>query len=72
MLWLEVTTNGRPNSGHNLIVRRSLVGHPASLEIPGRNARTHLVHPQRPRHQRENPPMMDGREDESGCQAFLT
>ena len=72
MLRLKVACNGRPDSGGNLIVRRRFIRHPASLEIPGRNAGTHLVHPQRPRHQRENPPMMDDREDESSCQAFLT
>ena len=71
MLRLEVASDGSPDSGRDLIVRWSLVRHPASLEIPRRNAGTHLIHPQRPRHQRENPPMMDGREDESGCQTFL-
>jgi hypothetical protein len=71
MFRLEVAGDSRPDPGRDLIIRRSLVGHPTRLEIPGRNAGTHLVHPQRPRHQRENPPMMDDREDESGGKAFL-
>jgi hypothetical protein len=71
MFRLEVTGDSRPDPGRDLIVHRSLVGHPARLEIPGQNAGTHLVHPQRLRHQWENPPLMDGREDESGGQAFL-
>ena len=57
-------------TGGGFIIRQSLVGHPACLEISGRNARPHLVHPQRPRHQREDPPTMDGREDERGGQAL--
>ena len=59
MLRLKVACEGRPDSSHNLVVRRSLVGHPTRLEILGRNAGTHLLHPQWPRHQRENPSMMD-------------
>ena len=70
MLRLEVTSDSRPDLGRDLIVRWSLVGHPARFEIPGRDAGTHLVHPPRPRHQRENPAMMDGQEDESCGQAF--
>ena len=70
MLCLEVISNSRPDLGRDLIVRRSLVAHPARLEVPGRNAGTHLVHPQWSRHQRENPPMMNGQEDESCGQAF--
>jgi hypothetical protein len=71
MFRLEVAGDSCPDPGRDLIVRRSLVGHPTRLEIPGRNARTHLIHPQRLRHQRENPPMMNNREDESGGEAFL-
>ena len=71
MLRLEVTCNGRPDPSCNLFICRSYVGHPASLEISRRNTGTHLVHPKRPRHQRENPPVMDGGEDERGCQALL-
>ena len=59
MLRLKVACDGRPDSGRNLVARRSLIGQPAGLEIPGRNAGTHLVHPQRPRHPREDPSMMD-------------
>ena len=62
MFWLEVTSDSRPDPGRDLIVRWSLVEHLARLEVARRNAETHLVHPQRLRHQRENPPMMDGRE----------
>jgi hypothetical protein len=72
MLRLEVTSDSHPDSGRDLIIHRSLVGHPARLEVPGRNAGTHLIHPQRQRHQRENTPMMDGREDESGGQTLHT
>jgi hypothetical protein len=67
---LEIAGDGRPDPGGDLIVRQSHVGHPASLEIPGRDARPHFVHPQRPRHQGKDPPTMDGREDESGGQAL--
>ena len=58
-LGLEIAYNGRPDPSGDIVVRRRLVGHPARLEVPGRNTRTHLVHPQRPRHQREYPSMVD-------------
>jgi len=70
MFRLEVAGDGRPDPGRDFIVCRSLVGHPARLKVPGRNAGTHLIHPQWPRHQREDSEMMDGREDESGEQAL--
>jgi hypothetical protein len=66
VLRLELAGNGRPNPGRGFVVRQSLVGHPARLEVSRRNAGPHLIHPQWPRHQWENPLMMNGREDESG------
>ena len=70
VLQFEAASDGRPNLSGSLLVCQSLVGHLASLEIPGRDARPHLVHPQRPRHQRMDPSTMDGREDESDGQAL--
>jgi len=72
VLRLEIAGNGSPYPGRDLVIRWSLVRHPARLEVPGRDARAHLVHPQRLRHQWENSPMMNGREDKSGGQAFHT
>ena len=59
MLRLKVACNGRPDPSCTLFVCRGFIGHPASLEILGQNTGTHLIHPQRARHQWENPPVMD-------------
>ena len=72
MLRLKVTCNGRPDSGGDLIICRRFIRHPASLEDARRDARGHFVHPQRPRHQREHPSVMNGGKDERGRQALLT
>ena len=70
LLGLEIAQDGRPNSRGDLVVRRRLVGHPASLEITKREARAHFVHSQWPRHQREHPSVMHGGKDECSGQAF--
>ena len=71
MLRLKIACDGRPNPGGDLVARGRLVGHPACLEVPGQNAGTHLVHPQRSRHQREYPTMVDRHENERGGQTLL-
>jgi hypothetical protein len=58
-------------SGH-LLVWKHLLRHPTRLEISRWSAWAHLIHPQRSRHQREYPTMMDRRKDEGRCQTLLT
>ena len=71
VLRLKIASDGCPNPGGDLVARGRLVGHPACLEVMRQNAGTHLVHPQRSRHQQEYPSVVDNREDERGGQTFL-
>jgi len=58
VLGLEITNDDRLDPNSDFFIRRSLVRHPASLEVPRQDTGTHLVHPQRSRHEREYPSMM--------------
>jgi len=72
LLRLEVTGDSCPDPSSNFLVYRCLIGHPACLEISRQDTEAHLIHPERSRHQREYPSMMDRRENERSGQAFLT